>query len=51
MGPAFDRGLSTDICGLLGSEDADVIDSLACLVGGCADALGVPASVGAGGGG
>jgi aspartate racemase len=37
----------TDICGLLESEDADVVDSLACLVGSCADALGVPASVAA----
>jgi len=35
----------TDICGLLESEHADVVDSLACLVGSCADALAVRASV------
>lgn len=40
----------TDICGLPGSEDLDVVDSLACLVAVCADALGAPASVAAAGG-
>ena len=40
----------TDICGLPGGEDLDVVDSLACLVAVCADALGAPAPVAAAGG-